>query len=473
MSVGPLGRRRESKGEGLPRGCLIFGAIFCRHVLLLAAEERPMDFAITVFRSILGIGLLLLMCYGLSESRNRIRWKLVSYGIGLQIVMALLILKVALFHDAIRGVAAFFNRLIGFSNEAAVMIFGTLASDTEGTFGFAFTVLPTIIFFSAFSAILYYLRILPCIVYAFAWLMSKTLRLTGAESLAAAANVFIGQTEAPLVVRPYLKGMNHSEIMSLMTGGMATIAGGVLVIYMNVLGGGSGESAIAFGQHLLTASILSAPAAMVVAKILVPQLESVDGQLVFPKERFNDGLLDAATQGTRDGIKLALNVGGMLIAFTALAALANWLIGEGLGSWTGLNDWVAQITDGRFETFNFSFMVGALSAPFAWLIGVAWSDCLIVGQLLGERLVLNEFIAYLNLAKFQEAGVFNDSKSVTIATYALCGFANLTSVGIQIGGIGSLEKSQRPTLLKYGIKALVGGMVACYLTAIIAANLIP
>ena len=430
-----------------------------------------MDLATTIFRSVLGIGLLLLMCYGLSENRTRIRWKLVGYGIGLQIVMALLILKVAFFHDAVRAIAGFFNRLIGFSNEAASMVFGRLASDTEGTFGFAFTVLPTIIFFSAFSAILYYLRVLPCIVYAFAWMLNKTLRLTGAESLAAAANIFIGQTEAPLVVRPYLKGMNHSEVMSLMTGGMATIAGGVLVIYMNILGGGSEESAIAFGQHLLTASILSAPAAMVVSKILVPQSELVDGQLEFPRERFNDGLLDAATQGTRDGIKLALNVGGMLIAFTALATLANWLVSEGLGSWTGLNDWVFGVTEGRFEAFDFSFMVGALSAPFAWLIGVAWSDCLIVGQLLGERLVLNEFISYLNLARFQEAGAFHDPKSVTIATYALCGFANLTSVGIQIGGIGSLEKSQRPALLKYGIKALLGGMVACYLTAIIAVSL--
>jgi CNT family concentrative nucleoside transporter len=210
---------------------------------------------------------------------------------------------------------------------------------------------------------------------------------------------------------------------------------------------------------------------MVVSKILVPQSESIDGQLAFPRERFNDGLLDAATQGTSDGIKLALNVGGMLIAFTALATLANWLVSEGLGTWTGLNDWVFGVTDGRFEAFNVSFIVGALSAPFAWLIGVAWSDCLIVGQLLGERLVLNEFISYLNLAKFQEAGAFNDPKSVTIATYALCGFANLTSVGIQIGGIGSLEKSQRPALLKYGIKALLGGMVACYLTAIIAVSL--
>lgn len=431
-----------------------------------------MDFAITVIRSVLGIGLLLLMCYGLSENRSRIRWNLVACGIGLQIVLAVLILKVAFIHNAVRGVASFFNRMVGFSNEAATFMFGSLASDTQGTFGFAFTVLPTIIFFSAFSAILYYLRVLPWIVFAFAWLMNRTMRLTGAESLAAAANIFIGQTEAPLVIRPYLKGMNRSEIMSLMTGGMATIAGGVLVIYMVVLGGGSEERAIAFGQHLLTASILSAPAAMVVAKMLVPQTEAIDDRLVFPKERSNDGLLDAATQGTRDGIKLALNVGGMLIAFTALVALANWVVAEGIGSWTGLNHWVARVTEGRFEAFNFSFLVGAMSAPFAWLIGAAWSDCLIVGQLLGERLVLNEFISYLNLAKFQEEGAFSDPKSVAIATYALCGFANLTSVGIQIGGIGTLEKSQRPTLLKYGIKSLIGGMVACYLTAIIAANLI-
>ncbi len=431
-----------------------------------------MDFAITVMRSILGIGLLLLMCYGLSENRSRIRWKLVAYGLGLQFVLAVSILKVPFIREAIRGVAGFFNRMVGFSNEAATFMFGTLASDTQNTFGFAFTVLPTIIFFSAFSAILYYLRILPCLVFVFAWLLNKTMRLTGAESLAAAANIFIGQTEAPLVIRPYLKGMNQSEIMSLMTGGMATIAGGVLVIYMTVLGGGSEESAIAFGQHLLTASILSAPAAMVVAKILVPPRESMDERVVFPKERLSEGLLDAATQGTRDGIKLALNVGGMLIAFTALVAIANWTMAEGLGSWTGLNDWVARVTEGRFDAFDFSFIMGVLSAPFAWIIGVTWSDCLIVGQLLGERLVLNEFISYLNLAKFQQDGAFSDPKSVAIATYALCGFANLTSVGIQIGGIGSLEKSQRPTLLKYGIKSLIGGMVACYMTAIIAVNLV-
>jgi len=431
-----------------------------------------MDFAITLFRSAMGLGLLLAFCYWLSEDRKRIRWSLVGYGIGLQLVLALLILKVPIFYEAMRSASALFNRLVSFSNEAAVFLFGRLASDAEGSFGFAFTVLPTIIFFSAFSAILYYLRVLPCLVYAFAWMLSKTLRLTGVESLAAAANVFVGQTEAPLVIRPFLKNMNRSEIMSLMTGGMATIAGGVLVIYMGVLGGGSEEQAIAFGQHLLTASILSAPAAMVVAKILAPQTKTIDATLTFPEERMGDSLLDATTRGTRDGIKLALNVGGMLIAFTALLALANWIVSEWIGSWTGLNLWVSDITEGKFDAFNVSFVIGVASAPFAWIIGVPWEDCLVVGQLLGERLVLNEFIAYLDLAKFREANAFEDPKSIAIATYALCGFANLTSIGIQVGGIGSLEESQRPVLLSCGLKSLIGGMVACYMTAIIAANLI-
>lgn len=431
-----------------------------------------MDDVGTIARAVLGLGLLLLFCYVLSERKDRIRWSLIAYGIGLQIVLAVLILKVPVVHGAIRSISWLFNTLVGFSNESAAFVFGSLASDTRGTFGFAFTVLPTIIFFSALSAILYYLRVLPCLVFAFAWMLNRTLRLTGAESLAAAANIFIGQTEAPLVIQPYLKSMNRSEIMSLMTGGMATIGGGVLVVYMNVLGGGTESGSIAFGQHLLTASILSAPAAMVASKMLLPQTIEVHEQLVFPMDTSSGGLLDAATKGTSDGIKLALNVGGMLLAFTALVAAANWAVAFGIGEWTGLNQWVQTVTDGRFEAFNVSFIVGVLCAPFAWVIGIAWNDCLIVGQLLGERLVLNEFISYLNLAKYQAAGAFEDPRTGVITTYALCGFANLTSIGIQVGGIGSLEKSQRPNLLKCGFKALLGGMVACYMTAIIASTLL-
>lgn len=431
-----------------------------------------MDLVIVILRAALGMGFLLLFCYALSEQRDRIRWYLVAYGVVLQIFLAVLILKVPLVHGAIRSISQLFNTLVGFSNQSATFVFGSLASDSEGTYGFAFTVLPTIIFFSAFSAILYYLRVLPCIVFAFAWMLNKTLRLTGAESLAAAANVFIGQTEAPLVVKPYLKSMSRSEVMALMTGGMATIAGGVLVAYMFILGGGDEVRAIAFGQHLLTASILSAPAAMVASKMLLPQTAEVREDLVFPKGTTDGGLLDAATKGTTDGIKLALNVGGMLLAFTALVAVANWVVANGLGSWTGLNDWVSAVTDGRFSEFNCSFVVGVLCAPFAWLIGVNWNDCLIVGQLLGERLVLNEFISYLNLAKYQESGAFTDPRTPIIATYALCGFANLTSIGIQVGGISALEKSQRPNLLKCAFKALFGGMIACYMTAIVATSML-
>jgi len=431
-----------------------------------------MDNWIAVVRAIFGLCVLVLLCFACSERRDRVRWSLVGYGVALQIVMAVLILRVPFFHEATRSVSWFFNKLVGFSNSSAAFVFGRLASDETGAFGFAFTVLPTIVFFSALSAILYYLRVLPCIVFGFAWLLNRSLKLSGAESLAAAANVFIGQTEAPLVIKPYLKSMNRSEIMALMTGGMATIAGGVLAVYMSVLGGGSDTEAIAFGQHLLTASLLSAPAAMVVSKILVPQVEPLDASLAFPSDQAAGGLLDAATRGTSDGIKLALNVGGMLLAFTGLVYLLNWMVSSGVGEWSGLNSWVGQITDGRFEAFNFSFLVGVVSAPFAWLIGVGWEDCLIVGQLLGERLVLNEFISYLNLAEFQAAGVFKDSKSVVIATYALCGFANLTSVGIQIGGISALEPSQRPNLLTFGLRSLLGGMVACYMTAIIASTLI-
>ncbi len=431
-----------------------------------------MDELVSILRAVFGLSLMTLFCYALSENRKQVRWSLVGYGIGLQVVLAVLILKVDFAHDAVRFVSWLFSQLIGFSNDSAAFVFGRLASDSEGAFGFAFTVLPTIVFFSALSSVLYYLRVLPCIVFAFAWLLNRSLRITGAESLAAAANVFVGQTEAPLAIQPYLKRMSGSEILSLMTGGMATIAGGVLAVYMVVLGSGLEEEAIVFGQHLLTASILSAPAAMVTAKILAPQVKEVKGELAFPKEGQSAGLLDAATKGTSDGIKLALNVGGMLLAFTALVALANWVVSEGLGEWTGLNGLVATATDGRFEAFDFSFLVGVASAPFAWVIGIDWADCLIVGQLLGERLVFNEFIAYLSLAEFREAGAFTNPDSIVVATYALCGFANLTSIGIQVGGISALEPSQRPNLLRYGVKALLGGMVACYMTAIVASTLI-
>lgn len=430
-----------------------------------------MDTAISLLRAVIGIAGLLALCWLISEDRKRIDWRLVASGLLSQLVLAILILKVGVFHSAIEGVSIFFRRLIGFSDEGARMIFGSMPDDVR-VFGLAFTVFPTIIFFSAFSAVLYHLRVLQWFVYGFAWLLSKALRLSGAECLAAAANVFIGQTEAPLVVKPYLKNMTRSEINSLMTGGMATIAGGVLAIYMGLLGGGDEAATIAFGKHLLTASILSAPAALMAAKMICPQAEGVvDSQVVFPKGSQSRSLIDAATQGATDGLKLALNVAAMLIAFTALIALLNFLVSNWIGSWTGLNDWVHAVTDGTFEAFTFSFVVGVVSAPFAWLIGVPNEDLLVIGQLLGERLVLNEFIAYDRLATMKAEGVISNPISILIATYALCGFANIASIGVQVGGISALEPEQRPNLLRYASRSLLGGMVACYLTAIIASNI--
>ncbi len=429
-----------------------------------------MDMLLTLLRALIGITGLLALCWWLSEDRRRIDWKLVGIGMALQLALGLLILKVPVFHEAMEGVSGFFNRLVGFSDEGAAMVFGSMPRDVTA-FGIAWTVLSAIVFFSAFSAILYHLRILQAIVFGFAWLMSKALKLSGAECLAAAANVFVGQTEAPLVVKPYLGKMTRSEVNALMTGGMATIAGGVLAIYMRLLGGDEELARIAFGKHLLTASVLSAPAALVVAKMIAPQTQAVDGQVAFPKEKEYDGLLDAATKGTSDGLKLALNVGAMLVAFTGLVALLNYVVGSWIGEWTGLNAWVASATDGRFEAFNFSFIVGVVSAPFAWLLGVQNSDLLIVGQLLGERLVFNEFYAYLHMSQLKESGVLDDGRSILILTYALCGFANIASIGIQVGGISALEKSQRPNLLRYGFRSLIGGMVACYLTAIVASSI--
>jgi len=430
-----------------------------------------MDWFLAILRAALALGLLLGLCCVLSENRSRIDWRLVAVGVGFQAVLAAVILKAPAAYQATRAAAGFFYTLTSFGREGAQLVFGEMADDTS-TYGIAFLVLPTIIFFSALSAALYHLRVLQPLVYGFAWLLNRALRLSGAETLAAAANVFLGQTEAPLVVRPYLPGMTRSEIMALMTGGMATIAGGVLMIYMSLLGGGDKEGAVLFGQHLLTASLLSAPAALVAAKILAPQTEAVDREMRFSREMTGSSLLDAVTKGTADGVRLALNVGGMLIAFTALVALANWLMAEGVGSWTGLNAWTESWTGGRFEAFDLSFGLGLISAPFAYLMGVTGPDVLLVGQLLGERLALNEFISYLTLVELREEGAFESERSIIISTYALCGFANLTSVGIQVGGIGALEPSQRANLLRYGMKSMLGGMIACYMTAVIASTIV-
>jgi len=428
---------------------------------------------IDIARGFLGIFVLLLVCYLLSNDRKAINWRLVIIGIASQLILALAVLKIPILNRAFDGVAGFFRKVLEFTEEGAIFMFGSIITDMN-TFGyiFAFQVLPTIIFFSALTSILYYFGILQFIIKGAAWAMAKSMGLSGPESLAAAANIFIGQTEAPLVVKPYLEGMSRSEMLCLMTGGMATIAGGVFAAYIGFLGGNDPEQQQYFAKHLLTASIISAPASIVAAKMLYPETRDVLNQDLKMSGDVGNNLLDAISRGTSDGLKLAVNVGVMLLVFTALISMANDILMNTIGAWTGLNEYVITSTQSRFEGFTFTYLLGLLFAPVAWILGTPTQDIMQIGQLLGQKTVLNEFIAYAELNKMRVDGVFLlQPKSVIIATYALCGFANFASIGIQIGGIGALAPGQRQVLTELGIKALIGGTVACFLTAAIAGML--
>ena len=435
-----------------------------------------------VLRGILGIVVLLGICFLLSPRKKDINWKLVLGGLGLQLVLAVLILKVDFVYQMFDFVADAFVALLNFTEAGASFVFGSwpdnvFLSTSNGPnsgvekwfqmgFMFAFKVLPTVVFFSAFSAILYYLGILQVIIKGFAWVMSKIMFLSGAESIAAAANVFIGQTEAPLVIKPYLERMTKSEIMCLMCGGMATIAGGVFALFVTLLGDG-------YAIHFLTASIISAPAAIVAAKILYPEDKGVElnRDLSIPKEKIGNNLLDAISLGTTDGVKLAVNVGAMLLVFISLVALVNALLFWG-GDVVGINDNIASATSGRFDGLSLEYILGSIFAPLAWVMGVPTDDIMIVGQLLGKKTAINEVVAYVDMSSLlADNPSLISEKSKLMATYALCGFSNFSSIGIQIGGISAIAPKQRETLTKLGIKALIGGTVACLLTATIAGML--
>lgn len=425
-------------------------------------------------RGLLGVVSMLAICYVFSRNRRSIDWRLVGVGMAFQIVFAILVLKVPFVNTFFDWLAGGFTSILQFASAGAEFMFGGLVTDMD-SFGyiFAFQVLPTIVFFSALTSILYYLGILQKVVYGLAWALSKSMGLSGPESLAAAANVFIGQTEAPLVVKPYLENMSRSEIMCLMTGGMATIAGGVFAAYIGYLGGDDPVQQTFFAKHLLTASLISAPAAIVAAKMLVPEInkKDLDSQLKMSGNRAHN-ILDAISAGTTDGLKLAVNVGVMLLVFTALIALCNQFLMSTVGQIGGLNEWVAESTSGKFEGFNLTYILGVIFAPFAWLLGTPSDDVLLVGQLLGQKTAINEFVAYAELDNIRKAGMSLSPKSLIIATYALCGFANFASIGIQIGGIGAIAPGQRKTLTELGILALLGGTIASFLTAAIAGVLI-
>lgn len=422
-------------------------------------------------RGALGIATLLFICFLFSNNRKAIDWKLVGAGLLLQIIFAVGILYIPVFRDIFQWISNRFVDLINLSHKGTEFLFGDLAN-LEGSWGYVFAiqVLPNIVFFAALSALMYYLGILQFIVLGFAWVMSKTMKqISGAESMSNAANIFLGQTEAPLMIRPYLAGLTKSEMLCIMVGGMANTAGSVLAAYVSFLGGADLERQQFYALHMLSQSIMSAPAAIVCAKILFPQVhsEKVIKDLHVPKEKVGTNVLDAVANGTTDGIKLAVNVAGMLVVFIALMAVLNacfHLIGR-IGS---LNNVIEAATDRRYDSLSLEFIFGYLFAPLAWLMGVSSTDSLAVGQLLGEKTVINEFVAYVTMGDMLKSGLLTDPRSIVIATYALCGFANFSSIGIQIGGIGALAPNQRGNLASLGIRSLIGGTAACLMTAVIA-----
>lgn len=424
----------------------------------------------SMYRGLIGMVTLIAIAYLFSNNKKAIDWKLVGKGLLIQLVFAILVLKIDFIAYGFEIVSKMFTKVIGFTQQGTLFLFKNFESGLieSSLVNFVIMVLPTVIFFSALTSLFYYWGILQKIVYVFAWAMKKAMRLSGAESLAAAGNIFLGQTESPLLVKPYLNKMTDSELMCLMSGGMATIAGGVLAAYIGFLGGSDPEQQIYFAKHLLAASVMSAPAAVVAAKILVPQTKEVDEHLEVSKEKIGANALEAIANGTTDGIKLAVNVAGMLLVFIALMAMGNYILFK-VGALTAINPIIASNT--AYDGLTFQFLLGYLFAPLSWLMGVCKEDMVLVGQLLGEKTILNEFVAYVSLGELKMAGKFVEEKSIVMSTYILCGFANVASIGIQIGGIGALAPSKKATLAKYGFKALIGGTLASLFTAVIVGML--
>ncbi len=435
------------------------------NILLSKKREKPIT-ATTIFRGLVGVLVLLGLGYLISADRKNIPWRTVAVGLIFQIVLAIGILYI----PAVQWLFEFFGKLfvviLDCTKVGTEFLLGGLLDTSKYGYIFLFQVLPTIIFFSALTSILFYFGIIQKIVWALAWVFTRLMKLSGAEALSVAGNIFLGQTESPLMIKAYLSKMKNSEIMLVMTGGMATLAGGVLAAYIALLGGDDPALRLEFAKHLLTASVMAAPAAIVFSKMIVPPDREIDREIVITRENIGSNVLDAISNGTTEGLKLVANVAAMLIAFIALIALFNVIFWK-IGDWTGLNDIIAGSTNGRYSELSLQFLLGYIFSPVMWLIGVCSDDIVLVGRLLGEKLILTEFIGYISLADLKASGMFAETKSIIMATYVLCGFANFASIGIQIGGIGALAPNKRVLLSKYGMRSLVAGTLASLLSATI------
>ena len=423
---------------------------------------------VRILRGILGMIVLVALAYLFSTNRKAISWQVVYVGLAIQLVLAICILWIPGFQTVFEFVGKVFVKIIDFTLEGTKYLFKSIETGKiePPLLNFVITILPTIIFFSAITSILYYLRVIQVVVFGLAWLLSKALKITGAEGLSVAGNIFLGQTESPLMIKGYLDKMNKSQMLLVMSGGMATLAGGVLAVYINVLGGTDPIQKLIFAKHLLAASVMAAPGVIVISKILIPQTEEVNTDVEVPKEKIGKNLLDAITIGTSEGLRLAVNVAAMLLVFIALIAMINFIFLK-IGNWTNLNPLIGEITSGRYEELSLQFILGYSLSPLMWLIGVCSEDMTLVGQLLGEKIILTEFISYISLADMKTAGAFTETKSIIMSTYILCGFANFASIGIQIGGIGALAPSQRILLSRLGLRALLAGTLASLLSATI------
>ena len=441
---------------------------------VINGEIKPNEgFSLNSFlRGILGMVALLGIAYIFSSNRKAINWKTIGIGLGVQLILAIGVLKVGFVKTGFEFVGSLFVKVLDFTRAGSEFLLGGMMNIDNFGFIFLFQVLPTIIFFSALTSLLFYLGIIQIVVKGMATVLTKLMNISGAEGLSTAGNIFLGQTEAPLMIKAYLEKMNRSEIFLVMTGGMATVAGGVLAAYISFLGGNDPVLRLEFAKHLLAASVMAAPGAIIISKMLCPQTESVNTDVEVTKEKIGSNILDAIATGTTEGLKLAANVAAMLLVFIAFIAMINYTFGK-IGLWTGLNDVIAANTP--YKSFSLETILGIIFSPLMWLIGIAKEDMMLMGQLLGIKLAASEFVGYIQLAELKNVANevhFTFNKSVIMATYMLCGFANFASIGIQIGGIGSLAPNQRKTLSEFGLKAVLGGSLASLLSATIAGMII-
>ncbi len=441
--------------------------------VIVPRDERFNFSLVKILRGLLGMLVLILIAWIFSSNRGAINWRVVFMGLAIQLILAIGILWIPPVQIFFEFVGKLFVKILDFTYAGTEFLFKSNESGIieKPLLNFAITILPTIIFFSALTSVLFYFGIIQFVVYGMAWALSRVLRISGAESLSVAGNIFLGQTESPFMIKAYLEKMNRSEMLLVMSGGMATLAGGVLAVYISVLGGTDPVQRLMFAKHLLAASVMAAPGVIVVSKILVPQTEDIKKVMKIPREQIGKNVLDAISRGTGEGLRLAVNVAAMLLVFLAFIEMINFVFLK-IGDWTSLNDAIANITNGQYEKLSLEFVLGYAFAPLMWLIGVATEDITLVGRLLGEKIILTEFIGYMSLADLKAAGSFAESKSIIMATYILCGFANFASIGIQIGGIGSLAPGQRVLLSQFGMRALLAGTLASLLSATIIGMLL-